>query len=264
MPSALRGALRPLGSRMTSGRTTVLGAITAILVATAPAVANADESVPRAEAPTPALAWTACGTTAPATAAGVECAVARLPLDYDQPQGKQVGIAVAKVPAADPAHRIGSLFFNFGGPGGPAVDYLQSQGAGIFSTLNARFDIVAFDPRGVGQSTPSVDCQVNQETEGLSLLPAPTPFTVDVKALVAHAQHYVDKCQANNGAILRHLSTANVARDMDALRAAVGDAKLSYLGFSYGTFLGATYAALFPDRYRALVLDGAVTPDEWI
>jgi pimeloyl-ACP methyl ester carboxylesterase len=133
----------------------------------------------------------------------------------------------------------------------------------LFATLNQRFDIVAFDPRGVGQSRPAVDCHVNQETQGLGSKPFPTPLTIDVQAYVAKAQSYVDACRAN-GAILGHLSTANVARDLDALRAAVGDEQLSYLGFSYGTFLGSTYAALFPGRFRALVLDGAVDAEEFI
>ncbi|MFL6098008.1 MAG: alpha/beta hydrolase [Blastococcus sp.] len=212
----------------------------------------------------PALSWASCATTAVGAAAGVQCATAVLPMDYDEPQGAQVQIALARVPATDPAQRIGSLFFNLGGPGGPAVDYLQAAGAGLLSSLNTRFDIVAFDPRGVGRSTPSIDCKVDQETQGLLPRPAPTPVTVDAAALVAHAQHYVDACLANNGEILRHVSTANVARDLDALRLAVGDQRLSYIGFSYGTFLGATYAALFPGRYRALVLDGPVDPDRWI
>jgi pimeloyl-ACP methyl ester carboxylesterase len=251
---------------MTRGRTSVVSALTALLLAVTPAVANANPagSVQQVDVPLPQLSWAACGTAAAGTAAGVQCATAAVPLDYDQPQGTQVNIAVARVPATDPTQRIGSLFFDFGGPGGPAVNYLQAAGAGIFSALNARFDIVAFDPRGVGQSTPSIDCGVDQETQGLVPRPAPTPIDLDVDSLVAHAQGYVDSCLANNGEILQHISTANVARDMDALRAAVGDERLSYLGFSYGTFLGATYAALFPDRYRALVLDGAVEPDQWI
>jgi pimeloyl-ACP methyl ester carboxylesterase len=251
---------------MTSGRTSVLSGLTALLVAIAPTVANATpaERLAQPDVPVPALSWAACGTAAAGTAAGVQCATAALPMDYQQPQGTQVQIAVARVPAREPTQRIGSLFFNFGGPGAPAVDYLQTAGAGIFSALNARFDIVAFDPRGVGQSAPSIDCRVDQETEGLVPRPAPTPIGLDAAALVARAQRYVDSCLANNGEILRHVSTANVARDMDALRAAVGDERLSYLGFSYGTFLGATYAALFPDRYRALVLDGPVDPQSWI
>jgi pimeloyl-ACP methyl ester carboxylesterase len=251
---------------MTSGRTSVLSVLTALLVVIAPTVANATPAgrLTQPDVPVPALSWAACGTAAAGTAAGVQCATAALPMDYQQPQGTQVRIAVARVPAREPTQRIGSLFFNFGGPGAPAVDYLQTAGAGIFSALNARFDIVAFDPRGVGQSAPSIDCRVNQETQGLVPRPAPTPIGLDAAALVARAQRYVGSCLANNGEILRHVSTANVARDMDALRAAVGDERLSYLGFSYGTFLGATYAALFPDRYRALVLDGPVDPESWI
>jgi pimeloyl-ACP methyl ester carboxylesterase len=227
-------------------------------------VAQAEDAGRVAGAPAPELDWAACGETANADAAGVQCATADLPLDYDEPDGEQVQIAVAKVPATDPADRIGSLFFNFGGPGGTAVRYLQTAGAGFFAALNSRFDIVAFDPRGVGQSSPSVDCRANQETEGIYSMPFPTPLDVDVDAYVAKAQSYVDSCLAENGDILRHVSTANVARDMDELRAAVGDDALTYLGFSYGTFLGATYAALFPDRYRALALDGALDADQYI
>jgi pimeloyl-ACP methyl ester carboxylesterase len=246
---------------MTSGRISVLSALTVLLVGMSPAVASAHPAAALAatEGPVPALSWASCGD-----APGVQCATADLPMDYDHPQGTQVHIAVARVPATDPTQRIGSLFLNFGGPGAPAVDYLQSEGAGLLAGLNARFDIVAFDPRGVGQSTPAIDCRVDKETAGPVPRPAPTPVTVDAGALVTRAQSYVDTCVENNGEILEHVSTANVARDMDALRAAVGDERLSYLGFSYGTFLGATYAALFPDRYRALVLDGAVDPVGWI
>ncbi len=244
---------------------TVVGALVALLVVGgAPAAATEEASSAASTIPVPPLSWAACGLTEEATAADVQCATAGLPLDYDEPAGKQVQIAVAKVPATDPANRIGSLFFNFGGPGGPAVDYLQAAGAGLFATLNQRFDIVAFDPRGVGQSTPRIDCQVDERTADFYPSPAPTPLDVDVEELVSGAQRYVDACVAANGELLEHVSTANVARDMDALRAAVGDEQLSYLGFSYGTFLGATYASLFPDRYRAMVLDGALDPTEYI
>ncbi|MGY1690818.1 alpha/beta hydrolase [Geodermatophilus sp. SYSU D01105] len=254
---------------MTSRRSHVaVGALAALLVGTAPAAAQADDDTrsPAASASlTPVtLSWAACGATPEATAAGVECATAALPMDYDEPEGEQVQIAVARVPAADPAQRIGSLFYNFGGPGGPAVDYLQALGPGIFAALNQRFDIVAVDPRGVGQSTPAVDCQVDDETAGYSPNPWPTPLDVDAEALVTRAQAYVDACLANNGEILEHLSTANVARDLDAIREGLGEEQLNYLGFSYGTFLGATYASLFPDRYRAMVLDSALDPDQWI
>ena len=223
-----------------------------------------DAVVPGAVAPpVPALTWAPCGTAEPGVTAGVQCASATLPLDYDDPSGQQVQVAVAKVPATDPAQRIGSLFVNFGGPGAPAVEALQVGGAGRFSALNQRFDIVAFDPRGVGQSTPSIDCEI-AESEDPVTQPSPTPIDLDVDALVASAQAFVDACVASNGEILAHVSTANVARDLDLLRAAVGDEQMTYLGYSYGTFLGATYAALFPGRWRALVLDGALDPELYI
>ncbi|WP_448608557.1 alpha/beta hydrolase [Geodermatophilus sp. URMC 60] len=235
----------------------VLGTGTGVAAAEGPA--GEPTAVPAAP-----LTWAGCGATAEASAAGVECATADLPMDYDEPGGARVQIAVARVPAADPADRIGSLFVNPGGPGGEFVTYLQGAGAGIFATLNQRFDIVAFAPRGVTPSTPSIDCRVDQETQGIYSVPVPTPLDIDVDAYVAKVQGYVDACVANNGEILEHVSTANVARDMDALRAAVGDEQLTYLGFSYGTFLGATYASLFPDRHRAMVLDGALDADEYI
>lgn len=244
-------------------RTAVVTLAVTALVGSGASVATAAPGS-AATAPVPALAWAGCGTAEAGVAAGVQCARAELPLDYDDPAGEQVQIAVARVPATDQAQRIGSLFFNFGGPGAPAVDYLQAAGAGRFATLNQRFDIVAFDPRGVGQSTPAIDCRVNQETQGIYSSPVPTPLDIDVAAYVAKVRSYVDSCVANNGTLLEHVSTANVARDLDVLRSAVGDERLTYLGYSYGTFLGATYASLFPDRFRALVLDGPVDATRYI
>jgi pimeloyl-ACP methyl ester carboxylesterase len=210
----------------------------------------------------PALDWQDC-TVFPD--APVQCATQTVPLDYDKPGGKTIDIAVGRVPARDQAHRIGSLFFNLGGPGAPAVDFLQAGGVALFAALNERFDIVGFDPRGTGQSSPSIDCKVNQETEGPNSQPFPTPFNVDLPSLLAKDQRYLRRCLALNGSeILSHVSTADTARDLDVLRKAVGDAKLTYLGFSYGTFLGSTYAALFPNRFRALVLDGPVDADEFL
>ncbi|MGY1637861.1 alpha/beta fold hydrolase [Geodermatophilus sp. SYSU D00742] len=246
---------------MTTRRTTVVGGLVVLLLGAGPAVANAHPVEPAGEpVPVPTLSWAACGLTPEATAAGVECARAPLPMDYDDPGGEQVEVFVARVPATDQAARIGSLFFNFGGPGSPAAEYLQVLGPGMFSLLNQRFDIVGLDPRGVGQSTPTVACDAPPDP----LPTAENPWELDVDAIVAVSQRYVDACRANNGAILEHLSTANVARDMDALRAALGEEQLSYLGFSYGTFLGATYASLFPGRYRALVLDAALDPEMYL
>ena len=243
-------------TRTNNWRGAVVGSVIAVLVGSGTSVAGAQAPPPGAAAELP---WAGCGLTDVAVTAGVQCASVAVPLDHDDPAGAQVQIALARVPATDPARRIGSLFLNPGGPGGPAVESLQTAGPGRFATLNQRFDLVAFDPRGVGKSRPAIDC--------LGLPPAGAPPTrpdVDVDALVADAQRYVSGCIADNGPILAHVSTANVARDLDLLRAAVGDEDLSYLGFSYGTFLGATYAALFPDRFRALVLDGALDPAQYI
>ncbi|MGY1590727.1 alpha/beta hydrolase [Geodermatophilus sp. SYSU D00708] len=249
---------------MTSRRSPLaVAALAALVVGSAPAAAQADDGTAAPAALAAPLTWAACGLTPEATAAGVECTTVPAPMDYDEPDGEQVQLAVARVPATDPAQRIGSLFYNFGGPGGPAVDYLQGAGPGIFAALNQRFDIVAVDPRGVGQSTPAVDCQV-AEADRPWTPPYPTPLEIDPDAVVARAQAYVDACQATNGAILDHLSTANVARDLDVVREGLGEEQLNYLGFSYGTFLGATYASLFPDRYRAMVLDSALDPEQWI
>ena len=232
------------------------------ILATAALLAAALVAAPSASAARTApaeLAWESCGT-----ATGVQCATQPVPLDYDRPGGKTIDIALARVPAKDTERRIGSLFFNFGGPGAPHVDYLQATaGVGLFDVLNERFDIVGFDPRGVGQSSPSIDCDVNPEELGAGAQPFPTPQTLDLPALLAKVDAYVGRCDRLNGEILAHASTADVARDMDVLREAVGDEKLSYLGFSYGTVLGSTYASLFPNRHRALVLDGAVDAEGW-
>jgi pimeloyl-ACP methyl ester carboxylesterase len=247
-------------SRTKRCRTAVVSVTVAVLVGSGTSVAGAATTGAAATEPPVDLPWAGCGLTDVGVTAGVQCARIDVPLDYDDPAGTQVQIAMARVPATDPAQRIGSLFINFGGPGGPAVEYLQAAGAERFAMLNQRFDIVAFDPRGVGKSSPAIDCDASLQFPATP----PTPIDVDVDALVAGAQQYVDACLAANGSILEHVSTANVARDLDVLRAAVGDEQLTYLGYSYGTFLGATYAALFPDRYRALVLDGAVDPDQYV
>ena len=207
----------------------------------------------------PTLSWQECPS-----APGFQCTTAKVPKDYANPGKGKIELALTRLPATDRAHRIGSLFVNFGGPGGTAVDTIQAIGKELFAPLNDRFDIVGFDPRGVGQSKPSIDCKVNQETQGIYGQPFTTPENLDVNALVHKDQTYIQRCLALNGGILPYVSTANVARDMDLLRAAVGDDKLSYLGFSYGTFLGATYESMFPTHYRALVLDGALDADGYI
>jgi pimeloyl-ACP methyl ester carboxylesterase len=205
------------------------------------------------------LEWEACG------GAGAECAKISVPRDYASPKGRTLDIAVTRVKATEPQKRIGSLFFNFGGPGAPAAIYVERFGAELFETLSDRFDIVGIDPRGTGDSEGAIDCKVDQEHEGVYSQPFATPLNLDVNQLIATDRRYIPRClQRNDAGVLPYVSTANTARDMDRVRDALGERKLSYLGFSYGTFLGATYASLFPNRYRALVLDGALDADRYI
>ncbi|MDX6593992.1 MAG: hypothetical protein QOJ13_3188 [Gaiellales bacterium] len=207
----------------------------------------------------PVLHWTSCGD------AGALCTTAWVPIDYDHPDGRKIRLFVAKSPATQPGRRIGSLFYNFGGPGGTASDALEALGADLFPKLNERFDIIAMDPRGVPRSLPALDCHVNQETQGLYRQPFPRPHNLNVRRLIRTDRFYNNRCiRLNSSGILAHLSTANVAHDLDLLRQAVGDPKLTYLGYSYGTFLGATYGALFPDRYRALLLDGPLNAVQYL
>src|SRR4051812_38009788 len=217
-----------------------------VLAALAPAGAWA------AEPAVPVLDWTDCGE-------GFECATASVPQDYSDPSGAQWQLAVVRLPATDQAHRIGSLFMNPGGPGGSGVDFLTGA-APAFADLNQRFDLVAWDPRGVGASTPAVRCLTDAENDARNAMPFTTPANLDRPAWIDDAQFHAAACRDRNPGVLPYLSTGNVARDLDLLRAAVGDAKLNYLGYSYGTAIGATYISMFPTHQRALVLDGAVNP----
>ena len=180
-----------------------------------------------------------------------------VPLDYSNPAGPHINVALERRPATDRRNRIGSLVLNPGGPGDSGIlNFTRDLGllpAGVL----ARFDVVAFDPRGVGESSP-VHC-VGDTYSGQT---DPVPQTPAARqALLASDRAYAASCLHGSGALLLgHVGTVDVARDMDQLRQAVGDARLSYLGLSYGTLLGATYAGMFPTHVRAMVLDGALDP----
>jgi pimeloyl-ACP methyl ester carboxylesterase len=223
------------------------------LLASAPAAGAAQQQQQ------PQLKWKACGS-----AANVQCATVNVPRDYGQPNGRTLALQVARSPATDQAHRIGSLFLNFGGPGGIMAGYVEAYGADLFPALNQRFDIIGMDPRGVGESSPAIDCKTNQQTLGIYSEPFPTPFTANPSQLIAKDGRYIARCVQQNPDILQYVSTANVARDLDTIRGDLGEQKLNYLGFSYGTFLGATYASLFPHNYRSMVLDGPVDANRYI
>ncbi len=197
------------------------------------------------------LTWTDCG-------APLQCATLSVPLDYGGGGPAVAHISLIRLPATDRARRIGSLVTNPGGPGGSGVDFVRQDATSIFpAAIRERFDIVGFDPRGVGLSTP-VRCEADLETY---LAADPDPVTTaQWAALEAVDRAFATACGANAGPLLGDVSTVSAARDLDFVRAALGDATLTYVGYSYGTFLGATYAGLFPDHIRALVLDAAVDP----
>ena len=213
-----------------------------------------------AAAPQPKIAWSPCFKKA----GPFECGTVQVPLDYDSPGSGTISLSVARLPATDPSRKIGSLFINPGGPGGSGVDFLVGAGPFLFSDeVRARFDIVGFDPRGIIRST-SFRCFGNQKQWDPYFTPFAFPMTAAEEAVWITADHYLDNACAQRGSkIGSHMSTANVARDLDALRQAVGDEKLTYAGYSYGTMIGQTYANMFPDRFRAIIIDGVLDPIAW-
>jgi pimeloyl-ACP methyl ester carboxylesterase len=185
-----------------------------------------------------------------------------VPLDHDEPDGAAVSIALIRLAHTGPDMRIGSLFLNPGGPGGSGVDFLITT-APFFAGLHRWFDLVGFDPRGVARST-AVRCFGTEKQWLGAFTPFGFPVTPEEEALWEIADQYIaDACDQRAGRIIDHMSTASVARDLDVLRQAVGDELLMYMGLSYGSYLGVTYANLFPDKFRALVIDGILDPVAW-
>jgi pimeloyl-ACP methyl ester carboxylesterase len=195
------------------------------------------------------LAWSACDS-------GFECATLRVPLDYARPTGPTLSLAIARHRAAKPAERIGSLLMNPGGPGGSAIDLIEHDP--LSGELTDRFDIVGFDPRGVGRSSP-LNCHshLQEMYDADSTIETPA----DRSHYLAVSRAFVDECRRKYATVLPYLGTRNVARDMDQVRQALGDKQLTYVGYSYGTSIGEQYANLFPTHIRAMVLDGVVNSE---
>ncbi len=223
-------------------------------VAETPSAGPTDATTPPPPTPAPVIIapahWSDCGN-------GFLCAEVRVPKDYETPSKGYVNISMVDLPATDRKSRIGSLVVNPGGPGASGVEFVR-ENPGLFSAaMRKRFDIVGFDPRGVNSST-AVRCIDNLDEQARI---DPTPDTAaELTALVNSARAYAAACAARNPDLLPYLATDSVARDLDAIRQAVGDKQLTYLGFSYGTLIGSTYADLFPTHIRAMVLDGAIDP----
>ncbi|WP_407837920.1 alpha/beta hydrolase [Streptomyces sp. DSM 116496] len=200
------------------------------------------------------LTWRECGVP------GFECTTMKVPLDYENPGAGDIDIAVSRRKATDPAKRLGSLVVNPGGPGGSGIGYLQAYaGIGYPAPVRAAYDMVSFDPRGVDRSSP-VECLNGPAMDKYTQVDQTPDTPAEQALLVAAFKEFAAACQTHSQRVLPHVSTVDAARDMDVLRAALGDEKLNYVGASYGTFLGATYADLFPGRTGRLVLDGAMDP----
>jgi pimeloyl-ACP methyl ester carboxylesterase len=212
-----------------------------------------------ADATVPPVAWSPCPD-----AAGFDCATYRVPLDYARPADGTVTLALVRLPAVDPGRRIGSLFVNPGGPGASGVAFVKGAARLLYSDdIRASFDIVGFDPRGVGGSDP-VQCLSSDEEAGAlwGSVPAVPLTGAEINGTLSAYRTFTAGCGRRGGRLLAHLGTVNTARDLDRLRRAAGDRQLTFAGYSYGTLIGATYANLFPDRVRALLLDGMVDPEE--
>jgi pimeloyl-ACP methyl ester carboxylesterase len=195
------------------------------------------------------VAWQSCGDN--------ECGAIEVPIDYKDPDQGTILLALEKAPAT--RERVGSLVVNPGGPGAPGTQTVENVDQYFAPRLRAAYDIVGFDPRGTGESEP-VDCLTDEELDE-QIASDPDPDTpAEVEEGVENSEEFWTGCKTKSGDVAPHVSTVEAARDMDVLREVLGEEKLDYLGFSYGTRLGATYAELYPDKVGRFVLDGAVDP----
>ncbi len=229
--------------------------LTTALVSGCAGAEQADDTTP---AETPAtggtINWETCSYDE-----SLKCADFEVPYDYDDPAVGTFTLKLVKHPAAKPDARIGSMLVNPGGPGFGGTYLAESVTSYFGSAIVDAFDIIGFDPRGTGESTPAVDCVDDYDPY---FAYDPSPDTPEEKqAIVDASQGFVDACVKKSGGILQYLSTNNTARDMDRIRSALGEDKITYFGFSYGSELGGTWASMFPGTVRAAVLDGAADPN---
>ncbi|WP_299035920.1 alpha/beta hydrolase [uncultured Pseudokineococcus sp.] len=239
-----------------SGAAEPVGGPATTLPAPGPVTATAGEA-----AQDPALArfydqqpeWVPCGQVR-------ECTTVTVPVSWAEPAGEVLELAVARVPAGDEDERLGSLLVNPGGPGASGVEWVGADAAAVVSEeVRERYDVVGFDPRGVGSSEP-VDCVDDAALDAYLAEDVDTTTLEGRAEAVERAREFAAGCEADAGALLGEVGTPSVARDLDVLRAVLGDERLSYLGKSYGTLIGAEYARLNPQRVGRLVLDGALDP----
>jgi pimeloyl-ACP methyl ester carboxylesterase len=219
-----------------------------------------------AAAASPAVPWHKCPEPGQR---GFQCVTIRVPLDYGKPGGRKIKVAWIRHRATDPGKRIGTLFYEPGGPGVGGTTFTPLFFDDFPAPLRARFDIVSWDPRGVGTST-AVQCFARKAAEERFFAGSPTRAVNGFPVGSGQMTTWIDRyrglgthCEQRNGGLLRHISTVDTVRDLDLMRRRLGEPKMDFLGTSYGTIVGAVYANLFPGRVRAMTLDGVVNPLAW-
>ncbi|MFF6951374.1 alpha/beta hydrolase [Streptomyces iakyrus] len=205
------------------------------------------------------LSWGRCKATAegPAPSSDWQCATLKVPLDWSEPDGETIGLGLIRAKARG-GDRVGSLLFNFGGPGASGVSMMPSY-APTVSSLRERYDLVSWDPRGVGASE-GVRCRGDKEIQAAESVDVSPDTPAEEKAFFEDAADFGEGCRKNAGKLMAHVSTADSARDMDRIREVLGDPRMNYFGISYGTELGGTYAHLFPKKVGRMTLDAVVDP----
>ncbi|WP_406002365.1 alpha/beta hydrolase [Streptomyces sp. NBC_00829] len=226
-------------------------AVAGLVPALAPATAAAAEN-PMAEYLRQKPSWHRCDKD---LTAAYQCATIKVPLDYNRPGGKKLDLAISRMKTSTKKEHRGVLLFNPGGPGGSGLDMPPIMSTILPKAVTAKYDLVGFDPRGVGQSSP-VSCGLTTEEMNWQRPYKAATFAKDVKS----ARTVAEKCDKKQGDKLRHITTRNTARDMDVIRAVLGEKKISYVGYSYGTYLGAVYTQMFPKNVDRFVLDSSVDP----
>lgn len=244
----------------TLGFALLTGVIGLVVVPTA----GAAPAQPQAQAKPAPIQWGECAPedledVPPEEQAKFSCADYAVPLNHERPKQGTINIALMKRAANDQANRVGAVFLNPGGPGGSGYEWPKTTR--LDGPIEDRFDTIGFDPRGVGRSTPLRCFATQEDSDAVYGGMSPLPVTAEQETATLAANKDLGKfCKRFAGPLINHMSTEDVAQDLDMLRAAAGEKKLNYIGFSYGTLLGATYVNMFPKNSRAIILDGNVDP----
>ncbi|GGS66854.1 peptidase [Planobispora rosea] len=249
----------------------ILAAAAAVALSAGLAACSGDDAAapgttaPGTSGPQGAIAWDTCtdikrpdGAAPASPDPNLQCGKLAVPLDYAEPDGEKIDIALLRIRATGPGERIGSLLFNFGGPGASGVDTL-AQAAKAFGSLGARYDLVGFDPRGVERSS-GVRCGGNEMMDRYTATDSAPGDETERAEIEQIYKEFASACQETSGKVLPYVGTVSAARDMDRIREALGEAKLNYFGISYGTQLGAVYATKFPGKVGRFVLDAPLDP----